>query len=346
MHSVRVGIALAVAATGLVWPAAGSGAVVYRTPQRISRLTASGEALGWAQQPPGKPCFNVYRSSAGGMAPARLTRCRYGTRRPFTWMQPWVRIAGRAVFWQEVGFGNTELVEWIRSTLPGGRRRPTVYVVDCGGSHGKLLGPMADGAPVYSVFDVRTDNGCGLQSGTGVVRRIVVTGRHVQHVLVPGAPGAALIATAGRSLLEVPASISPQGMRPTTTLELRGLRSGAERWSAALTGTPAAVAVSRSFAAVLVRPGSGSPVIRAYGTGSGALTRSLTVKTSALPMLAMVGPRVVLAYPRSVVVWNVRTNAVHRLRLTPAPHNLSADGRMVVWNTPHSIRSVTVRPLA
>ncbi|HEY3764593.1 MAG TPA: hypothetical protein VGL44_05505 [Gaiellales bacterium] len=42
----------------------------------------------------------------------------------------------------------------------------------------------------------------------------------------------------------------------------------------------------------------------------------------------------------------MRTNVVHRLRLTPAPHNLSADGRMVVWNTGHTIRGATLRALS
>jgi hypothetical protein len=328
-------------------PGAAIGQVVYRTPQQISRLTASGGRLAWAQQPNGTGCFAVYRGTAAGAAPVRLTRRRCGTRRPFDWMQPWVRIAGAGVFWQEAGYGTTEMAEWIYSTLPGGRRSPALYDVICGGTGGRLLGPIATGALVFSVFTPTTTGDCSLEGGTGVVRRGVVEGAALRRVLVPGAPGAALIAAAGRSLLEVPAAIAPaSGLRPTTTLELRGLRSGRLRWSASLPGTPRAVAVSPTYAAALIRPGSGAPAIRAYGIGSGTLARSLAVKGTVLPMLAIAGHRVVFAYPRSIMVWNVRTNALHRLALTPSVRNLSADGRLVVWNTAHTIRDATLRPAA
>lgn len=328
-------------------PAAAAGQVIYRTPQQISRLTAAGGRLAWAGQPDGRPCFAVYRGTTAGTAPVRLTRCRSGARRPFDWMQPWVRIAGAGVFWQESGYGNTEMAEWIYSTLPGGRRSPAVYDVICGGTGGRLLGPVATGALVFSVFTPTTTGDCSLEGGTGVVRRGVVEGGTLHRVLVPGAPGAALIAAAGRSLLEVPAAITPaSGLRPAATLELRGLRSGRLRWSASLPGTPRAVAVSPTYAAVLIRPASGAPRIRAYGIGSGAVARSLPVKGTVLPMLAMAGRRVVFAYPRSIMVWNVRTNALHRLALTPSVRNLSADGRLVVWNTAHTIRGVTLRPAA
>jgi hypothetical protein len=76
-------------------------------------------------------------------------------------MQPWVRIAGRGVLWQQAGFGNTEVDEWISSTLPGGRRSPAVYTTDCG-TGGRPLGPIATGALVYSVFRPTTDAGCDL----------------------------------------------------------------------------------------------------------------------------------------------------------------------------------------
>lgn len=340
-----LGVFVTILLAAPVGPAAGQ--VLYSSPQRISRLSASGGSLSWAQQPAGKACFVVYRGrAAGATAPVRLTRCRYGTRRAFAWMRPWTRLAGSGVFWQEAGFGTTEIDEWIYSRFPGRPRSQTLYTTGCGGTGGRMLGPIAAGVMVFTVLTPTTDGGCDLVGGTGVIRRTVVAGGTVRRPLVPGAPPADLLTVAGRRLLEVPAAVTAmRGLQPTPTLQLRGLRSGRLRWSAALTAAPRAVAVSPSFAAALVPAAGGGVSIRAYAVGSGAPVRALTVRAGALPALAMVGPRVVYAYPRSLMVWNVRTNAVHRLALTPSVRNLSADGRLIVWNTAHTIRGVTLPPL-
>jgi hypothetical protein len=191
------------------------------------------------------------------------------------------------------------------------------------------------------VFTVQTDGACDVQSGTGVVRRTVVVGGHSRRVLVPGAPGAATLAVSGRSLLEVPAVISAAGIGPGPTLELRGLLSGSRRWSAAIAGTARAVALSPSYAAALVRTAGGGVRVRAYAAATGALVASLPVKSTILPMLAMAGPRVVFAYPSRIMVWNVRAHTLRVLRrLHAVPHNLLADGRLVAWNTHHTIRGI------
>lgn len=329
---------------GCIWPAAGAAQVLYRTPSLISRLTATSGRLAWAQQRPGAPCFRLYRRRVFGTTPTRVTRCRLNSRPIGRGSRTWVRLLGTHVFWSETGLGNTEVDEWVYSTLPTGRRDPTVYTINCGGSSGggKLLGPIAPGALSYSVFSVITDGACGSLSGTGVVRRIVVTaGGSVRHPLVPGAPGAALIAQAGRDLLEVPAVINSNGVQRGTTLELRGDRSGSLRWSTPFTGTARAVALSQRYAVTLVRPATGAPRIRAYATGSGKLVRALPLRATVLPMAAVSGPRVIFAYPRWIMVWNVRRNLLRRLRRTPrAVRNLAADGRLVVWSTPHTIRAV------
>ncbi len=69
------------------------------------------------------------------------------------------------------------------------------------------------------------------------------------------------------------------------------------------------------------------------------------MKSTALPMLAMVGPRVVFAYPGRIMVWNVRAGTLRLLQRTQAAaHNLLADGRLVAWNTAHTIRGVRLAP--
>jgi hypothetical protein len=74
--------------------------------------------------------------------------------------------------------------------------------------------------------------------------------------------------------------------------------------------------------------------------------RALVVRPTVLPTISIVGPRVIFAYPRWIMIWNVRHNLLRRLRRTPhAVHNLAADGRLVVWNTQHTIRGV-VLPVA
>jgi hypothetical protein len=43
------------------------------------------------------------------------------------------------------------------------------------------------------------------------------------------------------------------------------------------------------------------------------------------------------------MIWNVRHNLPRRLRRTPhAVRNLAVDGRLVVWNTPHTIHGVVL----
>jgi hypothetical protein len=338
---------IAVVAAG-TWPAAGSGQVLYRSPARLSRLTVSRGRMAWAQQVSGsRTCVRIFRRPEAGGTPARVTKCRLPSHPFLESMHMWVRFAGSHVSWEEAGFGNTEVDEWVYSTLPGGRRSPATYTINCGGTGGagKLLGPVAAGALVYSVFTVQTDGTCGLLSGTGVVRRTVISGGAAHRVLVRGAPGAAMLAVSGRNLLDVPAVISAFDVHPGSTLELRGLVSGTRRWSAAFTGTLRAVALSPAYAAALVRTAPGSARIRAYATASGTLVRSIPVNATALPMLAMVGPRVVFAYPGRVMVWNVRANRMHLLQRTQAAvHNLLADGRLVAWNTVHTIRGIRLAP--
>jgi hypothetical protein len=318
---VRLLLGAMVFGVACTWPAAGAAQVLYRTPSLISRLTATSGRLAWAEQRPGAACFRLYRRRVFGTTPTRVTRCRLNSRPIGRGSRTWVRLFGTHVFWSETGLGNTEVDEWVYSTLPNGRRDPTVYTINCGGSSGggKLLGPIAVGALSYSVFSVITDGACGPLSG----------------------PGAALIAQAGRDLLEVPAVINSNGVQPGTTLELRGDRSGSLRWSTAFTGTARAVALSQRYTATLVRPATGAPRIRAYATGSGKLVRALPLRATVLPMAAVSGPRVIFAYPRWIMVWNVRRNLLRRLRRTPrAARNLAADGRLVVWSTPHTIRAV------
>jgi len=302
--------------------------------------------MAWAEQVSGTHCIHIMRRRELGTTPARVTKCRLPSRSFFPSLHAWVRFAGRQVFWEEAGFGNTEVDEWVYSTLPGGHS-PTVYTINCGGpgGAGKMLGAVSPGALAYSVFTVQTDGACDLQSGTGVVRRTVVSGGHVQRLLVPGAPGAAMLAVSGRSLLEAPGVIANFSVEPGQTLELRGLVSGTQRWSAAFAGTLRAEALSPSYAAALVRTAAGTDRLRAYAAASGAPVRSIAVKPTALPMLATVGPRVVFAYPARIMVWNVRANSLRVLQRTQtAVHNLLADGRLVAWNTVHTIRGIRLAP--
>ncbi len=345
-HRVRIPALLIVLAAACAWPAAGSAQVLYRTSGRISRLTVSGGRMAWAEQVSGTHCIHIMRRRELGTTPTRVTKCRLPSRSFFRSLHAWVRFAGTHVFWEEAGFGNTEVDEWVYSTLPGGRS-PSVYTINCGGTAGagKLLGAVSTGGLVYSVFTVQTDGACDLLSGTGVVRRTVVSGGQAQRVLVPGAPGAAMMAVSGRSLLEAPAVVANFSVQSGQTLELRGLVSGTRRWSATFAGTLHAVALSPSYAAALVRTASGTDRIRAYSAASGALVRSIPVKATVLPMLAMVGPRVIFAYPGRIMVWNVRANSLHVLQRTQAAvHNLLADGRLVAWNTVHTIRGMRLAP--
>jgi hypothetical protein len=344
-HRVRAGVALLALAAACAWPAAAPGQVLYRSSARISRLTVSGGRMAWAEQV-SRTCVRLFRRRVVGATPVRVTRCRLPSQ-PVASGHTWIRLIGPHVFWDETGRGNTEVDEWVHSTLPGGRRMPVTYAILCGGSSGagKLLGAVSARALVYSVFTVQTDGDCGVLSGTGVVRRTVVAGAGARRVLVPGAPGADMLAVSGRSLLEVPAVVSTRGIWPGSTLELRGLHSGNRRWSSAFTGTPRAIALSPSYVATLVRTPAGAARIRAYAAATGALVAALPVKSTILPMLATVGPRVVFAYPRRIMVWNVRAHTLRVLRRLHAfPHNLLADGRLVAWNTHHAIRGVRLAP--
>jgi hypothetical protein len=345
VHRFRVCVVLAVAGLGAVWPATGAAQILYRTPDQILRLTATSGSLAWAQERAGTQCFHLYRRRDFGTAPQPMTKCRLDPRGSRGELE-WVRLAGPDVFWDESGRGNTEADHFVYSTTGVGKlKQRTIYTINCGGSSGagKTLGPLAAGAPYYSVFTVTTDGQCGLVGGTGVVRRIVVAaGGAVSHPLVPGAPGPAFLAVAAKRLLEVPAVITPaNGIGPTTTLELRGDHSGRLRWSTPFTGTARAVALSGKFAVTLVQPPTGRPRIRAYANSTGTVVHALVVRPTVLPTVSISRARVIFAYPRWIMIWDVRDNLLRRLRRTPhAVRNLATDGRLVVWNTQHTIRGI------
>ncbi len=68
-------------------------------------------------------------------------------------------------------------------------------------------------------------------------------------------------------------------------------------------------------------------------------------KSTILPMLATVGPRVVFAYPRRIMVWNVRAHTLRVLRRLHAfPARPARGRRLVAWNTHHAIRGVRLAP--
>jgi hypothetical protein len=344
----RVYLVLAVAGLGVAWPATGAAQVLYRTPDQILRLTGTSGTLAWAQERAGTHCFHLYRRRVFGTVPQRLTKCRLDPDSSRGTLA-WVRVAEPAVFWDETGRGNTEADHFVYSTTGLGMvTRPTVYMIGCGGSSGsgKTLGPLAAGAPYYSVFTVVTDGDCGLLHGTGVVRRLVVAaGGAVSHPLVPGAPGPAFLADAAQGLLEVPGVITNFEIAPTTTLELRGDHSGRLRWSTPFTGTARAIALSAKFAVTLVQPPTGKPRVRAYAAGSGTVVRALVVRPTVLPTVSISRARVVFAYPRWIMIWNVRDNRLRRLRRTPhAVRNLATAGRLVVWNTQHTINGILLAP--
>ena len=340
----RVCVVLAVAGLGAVWPATGAAQVLYRTPDQILRLTATSGSLAWAQERAGTNCFHLYRRREFGTVAERLTKCRLDPDSAHGQLA-WVRLLGRHVFWDETGGGNTERDNSVFSTTgPGMLRGPTNYTVNCGGNFGsgKTLGPLAAGAPYYSVFTVKTDGDCGLLSGAGVVRRIVAgAGGAVSHPLVPGAPGPAFLANAAKRLLEVPGVVTDYQIAPTTTLQLRGDQSGRLRWSRPFTGTARAIAVSAKFAVTLVQPPTGRPRLRAYANSTGTVERALVVRPTVLPTVSISRARVIFAYPRWIMIWDVRDNLLRRLRRTPhAVRNLATDGRLVVWNTQHTIRGI------
>jgi hypothetical protein len=344
MRRFRVCVVLALAGFGAVWPATGATQVLYRTPDQILRLTATSGSLAWAQERAGTNCFHLYRRRAFGTLPKRLTKCRLDPRSSHGQLA-WVRLAGRDVFWDETGGGDTEADQFVYSTTGVGKvKHRTTYTINCGGSFGsgKTLGPLAVGAPYFSVFTVKTDGDCGLLSGTGLVRRIVVAaGGAVSHPLMPGAPGPAFLADAAKRLLEVPGVITNFQIAPTTTLQLRGDHSGRRRWSKPFTGTARALALSAKFAVTLVQPPTGRPRIRAYANSTGTVERALVVRPTVLPTVSISRARVIFAYPRWIMIWDVHSNLLRRLRRTPhAVRNLATDGRLVVWNTQHTIRGI------
>jgi hypothetical protein len=183
---VRAGIALLALGAARAWPAASAGQVLHRSSARISRLTVSGGRMAWAERVSGTYCIHLFRRRVSGGTPVRVTGCRLPSELNASG-NLWLRLIGPHVFWDESGEGNTEVDEFVYSTLPGGRRRPVAYTILCGGSSGggELLDAVSARAPVYSVFTVRTDGACDVQNGTGVVRRTVVAGNRARRVLVP-----------------------------------------------------------------------------------------------------------------------------------------------------------------
>jgi len=340
LRSVLIGAALCV----ILPPSPGWARVLYTSPGLILSSTSTSSRIAWAAQlnRPG-PLFRVYRRRAFTGAPIPLQRAQILAR-----SVPWVRLAGARAYWDETDAGNTLRADDVFSTVRMGRPSSVGdFTVFCGfngcspNTTGKQLGPVAigDGALTYSVFAVAIDGGGNATITGGVVRRAIVSpSGAVTHRLVPGAPGAALLAQSGRNLLEAPAA-PPVGttVKPGSTIQLRDDRTGALRWSATTPGTVTALGISGLYACALVKPPIGAPRIVAYTTASGAVAHTLPLRSPVLAVLGVSGPRVVFEHPRGIVLWNVRHNLVRRLQRTQrVPRDLTFAGRLVTWNTGRS----------
>ena len=77
---------LGVTGFGAAWPATGAAQILYRTPERIMRLTASSGRLAWAQERAGTDCFHLYRRGL-----RRLRRTPHAVRN--------LAVDGRLVVW-------------------------------------------------------------------------------------------------------------------------------------------------------------------------------------------------------------------------------------------------------
>jgi hypothetical protein len=322
---------------GVVLPASGSAAVLYRTPNVIVASTAASGRLAWIEANHSFTCARVYRRSVPATSRVRLTTCRKFNDGLF----PWVRLVGARVYWDERSPSPPS--DSVRTIVATGHGKavghwslPCTPIGCTPNSTGEQLGPVAvgDGALFYTVRDWSFDpSGNGSVVG-GSVRRAVTSGGGVQHFTVAGAPVATLLDQADKRILEVPCITPSNAITPSQILQLRHDRSGKLAWSITFTSTARAVALSGDYAITLVTPPTGGVHmrIRAYDARTGTLIRSLVVN-SRVREIGIAGPRVVFADPRRVMLWNVRHNLLHQFQHTNAafPENPTISGRLVTW---------------
>jgi hypothetical protein len=354
---LRIVIVVMGVGVGVVVAPSGSAAVLYRTPNAILASTAASGRLAWIEATHSFKCAHVYRRRALGASRVKVTHCRNLDRNDL----PWVRLVGARVYWDE-RFRFSPPSDTVRTADDLGHMKLLVgsWSVPCASigctpsSTGKQLGPIAvgDGALFYTVFDWSFDtSGVGSVVG-GKVRRAVTGPRSgVRHFTVAGAPAAALLDQAGKRILEVPAVTPGNTITPSQILQLRHDRSGKLAWSITFAGTARAVALSGEDAITLVKTPTGRMRIRAYDARSGTLIRTLVLAHSRVREIGVAGPRVVFAYPRRVMLWNVRHNLLHQFQHTSQtfPANPTISGRLVTWrqSTPFgsTIHGVVLPPL-
>ena len=297
-----------------------------------------------------------YCRSVPATSRVRLTTCRKFNDGLF----PWVRLVGARVYWDERSPSPPS--DSVRTIVATGHGKavghwslPCTPIGCTPNSTGEQLGPVAvgDGALFYTVRDWSFDpSGVGSVVGGSVRRAVTGSGGGVRHFTVAGAPVAALLDQADKRILEVPCITPSNAITPSQILQLRHDRSGKLAWSITFAGTARAVALSGEDAITLVKTPTGRMRIRAYDARSGTLIRSLVLVNSRVREIGVAGPRVVFAYPRRVMLWNVRHNLLHQFQHTTNaafPANPTISGRLVTWrqSTPFgsTIHGVVLPPL-
>jgi hypothetical protein len=232
--------------------------------------------------------------------------------------------SGPKVIWRQAGGGNTES-DWRLLANAAGRRAATLgdWTIECGAgpcdSGGDALGPLAgrDGVVLYTVLHYSLAPGCDtaslgmecLRVKTVRIRRIVGGGK--SPALVPGAPPAAQLVTAGGRLAEqVYDGMGVLG----DTIEIRNAVTGSLAATITAPGTVHAMAMSDAELAVIVTNVGGRHLVR-YSAATGALLGSTPLPADVDPAsLGICGQRIVFQRPSAIEVYRIdlhRTLVVH-----------------------------------
>ncbi len=229
---------------------------------------------------------------------------------------------GLKAIWRQFGGGNNES-DWmlLASTPGGGATKLGFWDIPCGAgncfSGGNGLGPVAgrDGVLLYSVIHWTAtcsgDVSCLAATGPGgSIRRVV--GGGTPPVVVPGAPEAAEMVTAGGRLAEQ--TFDGSG-HPSATIQIRDAITGGLLGTIASSGTIHAMAMSQTELVVLEHGSHGTHLDR-YDAHTGAPLGSTWLQPGTdLASVAIEGNRIVYQNHHEVRVFRIdlgRATTVYR----------------------------------
>jgi hypothetical protein len=325
-----------VLALGSAPPAVAATRHALFTAPNITNLMPGGGRIAWIQARPTGSCYSVWVRGDKRRVRHNLTGCR-SLAFAANATAELLGTAATRVFWTEQSLGNSERdFATFTAGAVGSTRRIDQFTFFCGangcgcGHVGRLpgLGAILGSDYLYPTLTYDGDptdcvGGGGMILTGGSMRRGTATG----HATIGSSPGASLVAAAMGRFAELP--LVPGGPAQPA-IEVRTAATGTLVRTISTGGLVEQLSMSREGVVAQVGAG-GTNTLRRYNPKTGALIRSLSVRSTAVLINASGARALYRVGPNAIRTFNLKTGRTHALATIRNPFDIRLDGRLVAW---------------